>query len=360
MKNRFLTIGPVQMYDSTLKVRSEQVPYFRNQEFSELMFENERLLKKLQYADDDSKVIFLTASGTGAMEATVMNLFDENDKVLVISGGTFGQRFEKICETHKIPFDSISLRFDEELTRDHFQNRSPDEYTGILVNIDETYTGQLYDIEIIKDFKDRGNMLLVVDAISSFLCDEYNMSKNHIDATIVSSQKGLCLSPGMSFVTLSRDAIRKIDSIDTKTIYFDFKDYINNMKRGQTPFTPAVGVCYELNDILKKIDSIGVESHIAEIERRASLFRKMCNDIKDMISIPKFKLSNALTPILFKEDCASDVIQYIREKENIIVNPVGGDLGKRSARISHIGNINDEDYEKVIRCIKEKVCERYV
>ena len=93
---KLFTIGPTQMYQSTVDVRSNVVPYFRTPEFSELMLDNKRLLKKIQFASDDSEVVFLTCSGSGAMEATVINCFDTNDKLLVISGGTFGQRFENI------------------------------------------------------------------------------------------------------------------------------------------------------------------------------------------------------------------------------------------------------------------------
>ena len=101
------TVGPVMCSDQVRAVGGEQVPYFRTPEFSEMMLDSERLIKKLQFAPHDSKVVFLTASGSGAMEATVINCFNQNDKLLVISGGTFGERFEKICEIHQIPFEAL-------------------------------------------------------------------------------------------------------------------------------------------------------------------------------------------------------------------------------------------------------------
>ena len=99
-KIKLFTIGPAQMYQHTMDVRSRMVPYFRTPEFSEMMLENATLTKKLMDAEESADVIFLTSSGSGAMEATVMNCFDEKDKLLVISGGTFGERLEKICEIH--------------------------------------------------------------------------------------------------------------------------------------------------------------------------------------------------------------------------------------------------------------------
>ena len=124
MKNKdvkLFTVGPAQMYQHTLEVRNHVVPYFRTPEFSELMLDNKKLMIQMMDADKDSEVIFLTASGSGAMEATVINCFDENDKLLVISGGTFGERFEKICSLHQIPYVALKLGHDEQLTESHLQ-----------------------------------------------------------------------------------------------------------------------------------------------------------------------------------------------------------------------------------------------
>ena len=348
---KLFTIGPTQMYKSTLEVRSKVVPYFRTPEFSELMLENEALVKKLQFAEEDAKVVFLTCSGSGAMEATVINCFDKNDKLLVISGGTFGERFEKICQIHHIPFEALKLGADEELRAECFKPFEGKGFTGLLVNIDETYTGQLYDINIISDFCKRNDMYLVVDAISSFLADEYNMAKYGIDATIVSSQKGLCLAPGLSIGTLSARMAAKAEATDPESLYFDFKDCFLNMKRGQTPFTPAVGVCFELNDMLHKIDSEGIETRLGDVKARCDYFR---NSLKGLpVHLPPYPLSNAITPVRFEKDIAMEFFAYLKDEKHIMVNPVGGELGKRSIRVSHVGDLSFADYDELIAEIKQ-------
>ena len=91
------TVGPVMSSDEVLKIGGEQTPYFRNDEFSQVMLENEKLMKEFVYAEDKSRVVFITGSGTAAMEATVMNVFNEDDRVLVVNGGGFGQRFVDLC-----------------------------------------------------------------------------------------------------------------------------------------------------------------------------------------------------------------------------------------------------------------------
>lgn len=347
---KLFTIGPAQMYQHTVDVRNHVVPYFRTPEFGEMMLDSAKLLKKFEGAEDDAEVIVLTASGSGAMEATVINCFNEKDKLLVISGGTFGERFETICDIHRIPYESIKLGADEELTAEHFNAYDNKGFTGLLVNIDETYTGQLYDIKIISDFCNRNNMYLVVDAISSFMCDPYEAAKYNVDATIVSSQKGLCLAPGLALVTLSPRMVEKVNKNQVRSLYFDFKDYIVNMKRGQTPFTPAVGVCFELNDMLHVIDKQGLENRIAEVKGRCDYFR---NKIKELpITLPPFPLSNAISPIRFEKDIAMEFFNYLRDEKQIMVNPVGGELGKRSIRVAHVGELTFADYDNLVDEIK--------
>ena len=285
------------------------------------------------------------------MEATVMNCFNEADKLLVISGGTFGERFEQICAIHRIPFEALKLGPDEQLTAEHLAKYDDRGFTGLLVNLHETYTGQLYDINIIHEFCEKNNLYLVVDAISTFMCDEYYMQKYGIDATIISSQKGLCLAPGLSLVILSRKIIdEKVMKNRVQSMYFDFQDYIANIKRGQTPFTPCVGILFELNDMLHYIDKQGVENRIKEVKDRADYFRSKIAELP--IHLPAFPLSNAISPIRFEKDIAMDFFAYLKDEKNIMVNPVGGELGKSSIRVAHIGDLSFADYDFLLEEIK--------
>ena len=110
------TVGPVQSSEEVRAIGAEQVPYFRTSEFSELMLENEALIKKFAKSGEDSRVVFLTGSGTAAMESVVVNLFDERDKVIVVDGGSFGHRFSQLCELYKVPHTDIHLKQGHDLT----------------------------------------------------------------------------------------------------------------------------------------------------------------------------------------------------------------------------------------------------
>lgn len=349
---KLFTVGPVQMYPHTLEVRGHTVPYFRTSEFSDMVLECKKMLLELMDADKEGEVIFLTASGSGAMEASVINCFDENDKLLVISGGTFGERFEKICEIHHIAYDAVKLGQDEQLTAGHLSEYEGKTYTGLLVNLHETYTGQLYDIKILHDFCNRNHLYLIIDAISTFLCDEYHMKKYGIDVTIISSQKGLCLAPGLSIVILGKRILEeRIIKKRVESLYFDFNDYLLNIKRGQTPFTPCVGVLFELHDMLRNIIyNGGAEARVKEVKSRCDYFRKSIEKLP--VHLPTFPLSNAITPVRFNKGNAMDFFVYLKNEKNIMVNPVGGELGKYSIRVAHIGDLKFSDYDMLVEEMK--------
>ena len=146
------TVGPVMSSEEVLKIGGKQTPYFRNDEFSQVMLENEQLMKEFVYAEDESRVVFITGSGTAAMEATVMNVFNENDKVLIVNGGGFGQRFVDLCELHDIDYDEIKLEFGCDITEEILDSYSNKGYTGFLVNICETSSGVSFVRIRIQDF----------------------------------------------------------------------------------------------------------------------------------------------------------------------------------------------------------------
>jgi len=324
---KLFTVGPTQMRKEILDVRHQQVPYFRTTEFSDVMLDSDRLLKKFMNAPESYKSIYLTASGTGALEATIMNCMNETDHVLVINGGTFGQRFVDLCELHEIPHTMIKLEDGEALTANHFAAVEEQAFTFVIANIDETSTAQLYDINLLSCFAKKKQAYLVIDAISSFLIDHYDMAGNNIDVTILSSQKGLCIAPGISPIVISdRLYEERVKNNHIKNLYFDFNQYVKNFTRGQTPFTPAVGVCLEMNKALHLIEEEGFENYLARIDSVAKDFR---NRIKELpVSIPTFTISNAVTPIRFEQPIAKDVFTILKDKYDIFVisDEIYGDI----------------------------------
>ena len=348
---RLFTIGPVEMYPEQMTIGAQQVPYFRNQEFSDVSLDIMRMMKTALHADPESEVILLTCSGTGAMESTVINCFTEQDKVLVIDGGSFGHRFAQLFDLHNIPNRPVVIPRDRALTIDDLNAAAEEGMTALVVNIHETSTGQLYDIKMLSDFCRERNMLLIVDAIAAFLADPIDMTEMGIDAVIVSSQKALALAPGLSIVTASPRLLEHVDKIQCGCMYLDWKSHIENGKRGQTPFTPAVRLFYELQNRLHIIMDEGVDSCIAQCAENAKRFRARLGELG--LSHPAFPLSNAETPVIFPEGLdAHDVYQRLIDRYGFVVNPSGGDLASRQFRVAHVGNNSAEHFEALADAIK--------
>lgn len=347
---KLFTVGPVEMYGSTLAVAGKQVPYFRTSEFSEMMRESEELIKKLSFSDKAARVAFLTASGTGAMESAVSSCFGRDDKLLVISGGGFGKRFEEICEHHGIPVATLKLGFGEVLTADKLARFDDTGITGLLVNIHETTTGQLYDIRILSDFCKRNGAYLVVDAISSFLADSISVRESGVDILIISSQKALALSPGISAVVVGPKIYKeRVLKMKSPSYYLDLGMHLKDMERGQTPFTPAVGTLLEMNDMLRTVDRMGVDTKIRRTAELASDFRSRL--LTTGIRVPSYPLSNALTPMKFDGD-AYKVFLALMNK-GFTVTPTGGDLKDTLLRVGHMGNLTIDDNRALIEGLKE-------
>ena len=251
------TVGPVQSSEVVCAVGAEQIPYFRTVEFSEMMFENENLIRKFAKAQDDSRAVFITGSGTASMEATIMNTLTSDDRVIVVNGGSFGERFVQLCQIHGIRYSEIKLEIGKSLTAEMLKNYDGKGYTAFIVNAHETSTGVHYDMELISEFCKNNNLFLIVDAISSFLADELNVKELGVDVMITGSQKALSCPPGISIIVLSSQAIERVNKNNPKSMYFDLRNALKDGERGQTPFTPAVGILRQINTQLRKIDEAG-------------------------------------------------------------------------------------------------------
>lgn len=346
------TVGPVMSCEEVRTIGAEQVPYFRTPEFSKIMFENENLMKKFAKADENARVVFLTGSGTAAMEAAVINVFDTKDKVLIVNGGSFGQRFVKICQIHQIPYTEIKLEIGKKLTQEMLDQYDGKDYTGFLVNIHETSTGVHYDPVMISEFCKKNNMFLLVDAISSFLADEFDMEKLGVDLMLTGSQKALACPPGISVIVLSEHAVQRVYEKTPQCLYLDLKEALKNGERGQTPFTPAVGILRQIHARLLEIEKAGgVEAETAKIASLAADFREK---IKDMpFEIPSESMSNAVTPLHPLNVSAYKIFETLKDEYHIWVCPNGGDLAEKIFRVGHIGALTTDDNTTLVEALKD-------
>lgn len=346
-------VGPVQMDEEIMRIGAETVPYFRTDDFSELMLENEKLVKELTGAGDTAKAVFLTGSGTAAMDAVVQNVFTKNDRLLIVSGGSFGERFCQICDVYGIAYTKIIPERGCGVTKKQLEMYADGGYTGFLVNMHETSTGVLYDMELIGQFCRENRLVLVVDAISAFLADELNMEKIGADVVLTGSQKALAVPPGVSVIVMSQNAVKRINGNTPACFYLDLKAALRNQERGQTPFTPAVGILIQINARLNQIGREGIEAERNKIKQIAEDFRKRIADYP--FEIVSNALSNAVTPLspINREVSARKIFEILKDEYGIIVCPNGGELADKVFRVGHIGNLSIRDNDALFMALDD-------
>lgn len=350
----YFTLGPAAMYPRTLHIASEQIPYFRTPEFSAQMLAAKASLLNILGAAAHSELLFLTASGTGAMEAVITNCLTQQDRVLIINGGTFGKRFCELCAYHQISFDSIDLSFGQALTDEMLLPYAQKGYAALLVNHHETSTGQLYDLQMLGDFCQRERMYFFVDAISSFLTDSLDMERTKIDAVMIGSQKGLAAGPGIAVVALShRVCEERVQNIHCPCMYLDFKLHMHDMQRGQTPFTPAIRVLSEIFDMLEYVQEIGLEQKLAQTRHVAEHFREHIKKLP--VDLPHHPLSNAQTPLVFPKNNAQSVFEQLKSQYGIMLTPCAGDLTDKVVRVGHIGNQTTQKNMRLVAALSELI-----
>lgn len=345
-------VGPVMSSEEVRAIGAEQVPYFRTAEFSAVMLENEKLVLKFAKAPAGSRVVFLTGSGTASMEAAVMHTLTTQDKALVVNGGSFGHRFERMLQLHEIPHTEIRLSMGKALTAEMLAPYENQGYTAFLVNIDETSTGVLYDIDLIGDFCRRNDIYLIVDAISAFFTDPLDMTAKGIDLMLTGSQKALACPPGVSLIVLTPRALERVEKGKTKCMYLDLKDALKNGERGQTPFTPAVGTLRQINARLRQIDRAGgVDAEIARIAGLAAYFRAQIKDLP--FELVSESPTNAVTPLHPTTAKAYDIFTILKDEYGIWICPNGGEMRDTVFRVGHIGDLHESDYDTLIAAFRD-------
>lgn len=340
-------VFPGNIDDSIMAIGAQPFMYMRTESFSEINKESERLLLSLIHCTGGRTIIY-TGSGTGAMSAVVENYCTTKKKAFVIDGGSFGHRWFQLCEYYRVPVVDYTVPFAKDIDYADLENRVATEQPDVfLCQHHETSTGQLFNLKEISRICHKYNVSLVVDVISSFLAEELSMDELDIDISITSTQKGLNIPPGLSVLFFSKN----LDGYEFnhKGYYWDFDDNFSNLKRGQTPFSPATILYLQLHARLKQLQAEGGErKSIEEVRHRALYFRKLCK--KYGWDVPAENPSMAVTGFQTSDTVERKVFKGLIAKYDTYIMP-GSVPG--FYRVSHMGLQTDEELDKLAERIAE-------
>lgn len=340
-------VFPGNIDESIMAIGSKPFMYMRTDAFSEINKESEKILLDLIHCTGGRTIIY-TGSGTGAMSAVVENYITTKKKAFVIDGGSFGHRWFSLCEYYNVPVCDYQVPFAKEIDYKDLEEKVAAEKPDVfLCQHHETSTGQLFNLQEISRICHKYNVSLVVDVISSFLAEELSMDALDIDICITSTQKGLNVPPGLSVLFFNK----KLNDykFNHNGYYWDFDDNFSNLKRGQTPFSPATIIYLQLHARLKQLQADGGElKNIQDVRHRATFFRELCK--KYGWDVPAENPSYAVTGFQTKDTAERRVFKGLIEKYDTYIMP-GSVPG--FYRVSHMGLQTDEELTELAIRIHE-------
>ena len=348
------TPGPTPIPDNIMETMMKPMVDHRGPEFAGMLPTITDNLKTLFLTDND--VLILTASGSGGLEAAVVNVLSPGEKVLAVSIGSFGNRFGKIAEIYGAEVVWLKKEwglpaFGSEVAA--ILDENPD-ISAVLVTHNETSTGVTNPLEeIATEVKNRGK-LLVVDAVSSLGSLPCKVDEWGLDVVVTGSQKGWMVPPGLTMVSMSEAAWVANSKAKMPRAYFDLAIAREYATRGQTPWTPALSLFNGLNKSLELMIDEGLEGIHARHKRIADIVR---NEVKaaGFSLFPKDELycSNTVTAVNASDQM--DVAEFRTQTRSSGVVFAGGQ-GKLSGsifRIGHLGYIPDSEIEEALDVLRK-------
>lgn len=273
MKPRLMTPGPTPVPEETLLELAKPVTYHRSAEFRALLAE---VTEDLQYVFQTKNPVYtLTSSGTGGMEAAVVNLLAPGQKAILLTAGRWGERWRNLCKAYGVEAVVVSVPYGDSVSPGQLADalkQHPDAQ-AVFATLSETSTGVGHDIRAFGELVAKTPAALVVDGISGLGVMECRCDDWHVDVCVTGSQKALMLPPGLAYVSVSPKAMARIEASPPRSFYFDLRKYHANLPAGDTPFTPANTLVKAQRMSLKKLRAEGIENVWARHARMAAAAR---------------------------------------------------------------------------------------
>lgn len=258
-KSYLLSPGPTPVPEDVLLKAAASPIHHRTSEFSDIYMEVSNGIKYVFGTKED--VFILASSGSGAMEAAVINTLSPGDKVIAINGGKFGERWSHICRAYGITVKEIVLEWGNIVTKDELAAElAADPGTkAVFATLAETSSGTLYDIKGFGEVVSQTDAILVVDGISGIGAEHCPMDEWKVDVLLAGSQKAFMIPPGLAYIAFSPKAWKHVENSALPKFYFDIKKYKKNLEKKTSPWTPAISLVIQQKKALEIIWSVGLK-----------------------------------------------------------------------------------------------------
>jgi len=348
MDNKLMLMipGPTPVPEQVLLAMAKHPIGHRSGEFSEIMAEVTQNLKWLHQTKND--VLTLTVSGTGAMEAGIINFLSAGDRVLVGCNGKFGDRWAELSIAFGLDVEKITAEWGKPLDTEQFREKlvadKDKKIKAVIITHSETSTGVLNDLETINRYvKEHGEALMIVDAVTSLGAVNIPIDDLGIDVVASGSQKGYMIPPGLGFVSVSPKAWEAYKTAKLPRFYLDLGPYSKSAAKNTSPFTPPVNLIIALQAALRMMQAEGLESIFARHQRLMTASREAMKALSLPLFAPDEAASPAITAVA-PVSVDSEKIRSVMKKRFDIILAGGQDhLKGKIFRIGHLGFVSDRD-----------------
>src|SRR5215469_8417918 len=341
-KGRLFTPGPTQLLPSAQLAMAAATMHHRTAEFRALYT---RVLADLKiFVGSRNDVVLFTASGTGAMEAAVSNLTSPGDKVLVVTAGKFGERWEGLAKSYGCEVDAVRAPYGETVTPQQVKEKLKPEHKVLYMQATESSTGVRHDVRGIAQVLKATDTLLVVDAITGLGTTHFDVDGWGIDVIIGGSQKAVMIPPGLAYCAVSDRAWQRMETARNPRYYFDLRKERKNGAKGESSYTPSTALAAALAAAFDYVREQGAGDLAAGRELlidNAETAAAMTRAAAQALGLKLFSSSSpgaALTAIASPPGVDSgDIVKAFRNRFGAVTANGQGEMKGQLFRIAHLG-----------------------
>lgn len=346
--------GPTPLPPQVIEAMNRQMINHRGKEFGEIIRQVTSRLQTIFQTKND--IFLLTSSGTGGMEAAVVNTLSPGDPVLAISGGFFGDRFSDIARAYGAEVTMLNFEWGKPTDPDAIRQalKKNPRYKAVMVVHNETSTGVANNLAAIASIVREYDKLLLVDAVSSMGAVDLPVDKLGLDVVASASQKAWMSPPGIAMVSFSPRAWKAQAQAKMPRCYLDLAEAKKFYEKGQTPWTPAVATAYGLSAALELMIAEGLPKIAARHEKVAKRAREGVKTL-GLTLFPEEKFaSNTVTAVKAPEGVdVKKLLQLMYTEHDIELAGGQQKLEGKIFRIGHLGWVSEKEIDEVVQALSK-------
>ncbi|WP_214325575.1 pyridoxal-phosphate-dependent aminotransferase family protein [Nonomuraea sediminis] len=330
----------------------------REPEFTQLLFRIREALPRCLNLGDTHEALLVTGSGTSAMEMAVISSVREGRSVLIVNNGVYGERMIKIAKANGIPFHEVRSEWTVPADPAEVERAlaAHDDVDAVVAVHHETTTGLINPIKEIGEVVARHDRLFVIDAISGTAIEDQDLAEVKVDVVCGTANKGLHGLPGMSFILCGERSVERLQEVPERSLYLNAASYLKGQRKGDVPFTPAVQVCYSLDEAIKEYEEGGGFAARTKLYReRAALVRGQFERLGLRILVDEPYRANTVTMLHLPDGVTYQALHDELKQRGYVIYAGQGQLSADFFRICTMGEIPWHRLEQLEDALRESI-----